>query len=176
LVWWLYNLFLVRNYPNKKPKNNGLTHAINAVLLFVPLFGLVLIHQQTSLLLLLFLVVWGADTFAYFFGKNFGKHKLALNLSGGKTIEGVAGGLLGVLIITSVWMFYYNEVSWKLLLLALITGVFSVIGDLYESIYKREAGAKDSGKILPGHGGVFDRIDGLLAATPIFVTGIMLLQ
>ena len=85
-------------------------------------------------------LVWGADSFAYFAGKAFGKHKLAPNLSGGKTIEGVVGGLIGVLLITGVWMFVTNNVNYNFLLLALITGIFSVVGDLYESIYKREAG------------------------------------
>ncbi|MDC9714820.1 MAG: phosphatidate cytidylyltransferase [Gammaproteobacteria bacterium] len=174
-VWWLLNTYKVINYPCNKPTNFGLS--TNSLLLLTPIFGLWLLHltDHKPLLLLLFLIVWGADSFAYFAGKAFGRRKLAPNLSGGKTIEGVIGGLVGVLIITGVWMYLNNETNLWLLLLALITGIFSVVGDLYESIYKREAGVKDSGSLLPGHGGVLDRIDGLLAATPIFVTGTMFL-
>lgn len=172
LFFWLKNLFLVVNYPNKKPKNTALSKAINFFLLLAPFAFLVFLQADKSLLLLLLLIVWGADSFAYFSGKAFGKHKLAPNLSGGKTIEGVIGGLTGVLLITATWMFVTNNLDWKYLPLALMTGVFSVVGDLYESIYKREAGVKDSGNILPGHGGMFDRLDGLLAATPVFLIGL----
>ncbi|BAS67063.1 phosphatidate cytidylyltransferase [Bathymodiolus septemdierum thioautotrophic gill symbiont] len=175
-IWWLLNIYKVISYPNNKPTNFLLP--INAVLLLTPIFGLWWLHfnDQKPLLLLLFLIVWGADSFAYFSGKTFGKHKLAPSLSGGKTIEGVIGGLIGVLLITGAWMSITSYPDWKILVLALVTGIFSVAGDLYESIYKREANVKDSGSLLPGHGGVLDRIDGLLAATPIFVTGIFFLQ
>jgi phosphatidate cytidylyltransferase len=175
LFWWLKNILLTLNYPDKKPSTNPLLVAINSIFLFTPLL-LITLMDNKNFIFLLFLIVWSADSFAYFLGKTFGKHKLAPNLSSGKTIEGVIGGLVGVLIITSAWMYYYNETSWEFLLLALVTGVFSVVGDLYESIYKREAGVKDSGNILPGHGGVLDRIDGLLASTPIFIIGSIFLQ
>lgn len=176
IFFWLKNLFLVFNYPNKKPKNTELRKAINLFLLLTPFVFLVFLQKDEALLLLLLLfIVWGADSFAYFSGKAFGKHKLAPNLSDGKTIEGAIGGLIGVLLITGIWMFITDNLDWKYLPLALITGVFSVVGDLYESIYKREAGVKNSGKLLPGHGGLFDRLDGLLAATPIFAIGLMFL-
>ena len=170
ILFWLKALFLVFNYPNQKPNNSEFNKAISLFLLIMPLTFLILLHNETRLLLLLLLIVWGADSFAYFSGKAFGRHKLAPNLSGGKTIEGVIGGLVGVLLITGVWMYFYNESNWGFLLLALVTGIFSVVGDLYESVYKREAGVKDSGNVLPGHGGILDRIDGLLAATPVFMT------
>lgn len=175
-IFWLKNLFLVVNYPNKKPNDSTFNKIISLYLLVAPLIVLpILQNQNVSILLLLLFIVWGADSFAYFSGKAFGRHKLAPNLSGGKTIEGVIGGLVGVLLITGVWMYFYNESNWGFLLLALVTGIFSVVGDLYESIYKREAGVKDSGNILPGHGGILDRIDGLLAATPIFMIGLTFL-
>ncbi len=170
-LWWLNNFWMIAHYPNSKPAT--MFTPLKPALLFLPLFLLSLL--ESNLILLLFLIVWGADSFAYFSGRAFGKRKLAPNLSGGKTIEGVVGGLISVLLIAGVWMFSYNESNWLFLLLALITGIFSVMGDLYESIYKREAGVKDSGNILPGHGGVFDRIDGLLAATPVFIMGAQLL-
>lgn len=171
VFWWLNNFWMVVNYPKSKPM--AVFMPIKTTLLFAPLFFLPLL--ESGLILLLFLIVWGADSLAYFSGKAFGKHKLAPNLSSGKTIEGVVGGLIGMLLMTGIWMFYYNKANWFFLLLALITGIFSVVGDLHASIYKREAGVKDSGKLLPGHGGVFDRIDGLLAATPVFIAGIQFL-
>ncbi len=175
-IFWLKNLFLVFNYPNKIPRNYYAFHIINSILWLMPLLTLNILNQTNKpLLILLILIVAVADSFAYFSGRLFGKHKLAPSLSGSKTIEGVYGGLIGVLIITSAWMYYYNKISWGLLLLALVTGIFSVVGDLYESIYKREAGVKDSGNILPGHGGILDRIDGLLAAAPIFTIGVQFL-
>ena len=173
LLFWLKNLFLVVRYPYSKPSDNAFNKAINVFLLITPMFLILpLLQQELLVLLLLLLIVWGADSFAYFSGKAFGKHKLAPKLSGGKTIEGVIGGLVGVLIIAGVWMYVTDNLDWRYLLLALTTGIFSIVGDLYESIYKREAGVKDSGKILPGHGGMFDRLDGVLAAIPIFSAGL----
>ncbi len=177
IAFWLKNLYLVVNYPHKKPCNNTFNQAISLFLLIAPLVFLPLLQgiNQDTVLLLLF-IVWGADSIAYFSGKTFGKHKLAPKLSGGKTVEGVIGGLLGVLIITGLWMLITHNLDWRFLILGFVTGIFSVIGDLYESIYKREAGVKDSGNILPGHGGMFDRLDGMLAATPIFTSLLILLQ
>ncbi len=180
VVFWLKNIYLVVNYPNTKPSENNFLNSVNAVFLLSPLLLLWVFNSlgYQNWLLLLLLIVWGADSFAYLFGKIFGKHKLAPNLSGGKTIEGVLGGLFGVIILSLIWLFF-NDIStqqyYRYILLALITAVFSIFGDLYESIYKREAGVKDSGKILPGHGGILDRIDGLLGAVPIFSIGLTLL-
>ncbi len=175
--WWLINLWMVVNYPIRKPNNKILF--INASLGLSPLFGLLFLrHIGVEFLLLLLLLVWGADIFAYVFGSAFGKHKLAPKLSAGKTIEGVLGGLLACVIITLIWLYVVDiayQQYYKYLLLAMITALFSVVGDLLLSIYKREAGVKNSGKILPGHGGILDRVDGLLAATPIFITGIFFL-
>jgi phosphatidate cytidylyltransferase len=177
-LWWLVNIWIIVNYPKYKPTSQWLIP--NTVLLIIPLFGLflLLLNQQKSLLLLLFLIVWGADSFAYFAGNIWGKNKLAPKVSGGKTIEGLIGGLLGAMFITLIWL-YFNKITIDLyfnyLLLSIVTGLFSVAGDLYESIYKRQANVKDSGNLLPGHGGILDRIDGLLAATPIFIVSSFLL-
>ncbi len=135
--------------------------------------------RRPWLILFVFLLVWTADTFAYFAGHKFGRHKLAPSVSPGKTIEGVIGGLLGVLALSViagvfVWQWRGNQwVAW--LLLAIVTALVSVVGDLVESQYKRIAGVKDSGSILPGHGGVLDRVDALIAALPVFLLGWMLL-
>ena len=116
-------------------------------------------------------LIWVADIGAYFSGKRFGKNKLAVHISPGKTIE----GFYGALILTSIYtvlMGYYFELALTelsiLLLISLLLTFISVVGDLYESVLKREVGLKDSGNILPGHGGILDRIDSVLAAMPVF--------
>jgi phosphatidate cytidylyltransferase len=132
-----------------------------------------------GMLLYLFSLVWLADIGAYFSGRKFGKHKLAPTISPGKTWEGLVGGLLANL----VWIIGIYQLSsgWGLgfpqfLLISLATSLISVVGDLFESILKREAGVKDSGKLLPGHGGVLDRVDSVIAAAPIFVAGIFMVN
>jgi phosphatidate cytidylyltransferase len=129
--------------------------------------------QGEWLALFLFVLVWGADTGAYFAGHRYGRHKLAPHVSPGKTWEGVAGGLATVLVLAIAagvygWRWHGRElVVW--VLLALGTASVSVFGDLFESRAKRAAGVKDSGTFIPGHGGVLDRIDAYTAASPFFV-------
>lgn len=120
-------------------------------------------------------LVWAADIGAYFSGKRFGKTKLAPNISPGKTKEGLWGAMLATSLY-SLLVGSYFELEVKplifLLLLSLVLTVISVTGDLYESFLKRETGIKDSGNILPGHGGMLDRIDSVLAAMPVFMIGL----
>ena len=121
------------------------------------------------LLLALLLTIWIADSAAYFAGKNFGKHKLAPNISPGKTWEGVVGALVAVTIFGLVIYFGFNIDNLAIFpALWLITG-FGVIGDLFESMLKRQANIKDSGYLLPGHGGILDRIDGIIPSLPIAI-------
>lgn len=123
-----------------------------------------------GVLLALFAVVWMADIAAYFSGKAFGKHKLAPNISPGKTWEGAIGAVIGVLVygVTIRLATSYAPLALPFWLLALIVvTAVSIIGDLYESMLKRQAGIKDSSNILPGHGGVLDRIDSLTSTMPI---------
>jgi phosphatidate cytidylyltransferase len=119
-------------------------------------------------------IVWMADSGAYFVGVRFGKHKLAPRISPGKSWEGFAGGLVATLLLALVSSGLLG-VAWSdlslLLLLTAVTALVSVAGDLFESLLKRHAGAKDSSQLIPGHGGVLDRLDSLLAALPIFVAG-----
>lgn len=123
-----------------------------------------------AVLLAILAVVWMADVAAYFAGKNFGRHKLAPSISPGKTWEGALGAGIGVLLY-GLWMRHVFAVDgvplglWVLVLLV-VTAV-SVVGDLFESLLKRQAGLKDSSHILPGHGGVLDRIDSLTSTLPI---------
>lgn len=125
----------------------------------------------------LLLLIWMADTGAYFAGRTLGRHKLLYNVSPGKSWEGVAGGLLGCLILSAAagWWFELGMTPYAgFIVISLIVVLFSVAGDLAESLFKRQAGVKDSGHILPGHGGVLDRIDSLTAAAPVFVSGLYL--
>jgi phosphatidate cytidylyltransferase len=118
-------------------------------------------------LIQLFLIVWLSDTAAYFAGRAFGKHKLAPSISPNKTIEGVIGAVIMVSLL-SVFMFQ----SFKGVGISLLTLIACVLGDLFESSLKRRENLKDSGKLLPGHGGILDRIDGLIAAVPVFALGV----
>lgn len=119
-------------------------------------------------------LIWIADISAYFAGRRFGQHKLAPRISPGKTIEGVYGALAGALVYAALvgWAVTAIPVGhWQLIALSLLTVGFSIVGDLFESLIKRQAHIKDSGSLLPGHGGLLDRIDSVLAALPIFVVG-----
>ncbi|MHB1300149.1 MAG: phosphatidate cytidylyltransferase [Burkholderiales bacterium] len=133
------------------------------------------------LLLGVMAIVWIADTAAYFTGRRFGEHKLAPLISPGKTWEGVAGAAAAVGIYAWFLVFSGNtdalaiDPPWLILSIWVLMG-FSIIGDLFESSVKRNAGLKDSGNILPGHGGILDRIDSLTAALPLAALGLMLTQ
>lgn len=132
--------------------------------------------QQHGIGLLVFLLVlnFGADTIAYFVGKQWGRLRLLPLVSPGKSCEGALGALIYGISFTLSTVVYFNiAVShWgALLLLTFTTTIFAIIGDLFESMIKRVAGVKDSGKVLPGHGGILDRLDSLIAAAPIFACG-----
>lgn len=126
-------------------------------------------------------IVWIADTAAYFTGRKFGEHKLAPSISPGKSWEGVAGAGIAVAVYAWILIFFGNTDSlsigpfWLVPSTLLLMG-FSIVGDLFESQIKRHAGVKDSGSILPGHGGILDRIDSLTAALPLAALGLMLAQ
>jgi len=114
----------------------------------------------------IFLLIWSNDVFAYFVGKRFGKTPLASKISPKKTVEGFMGGFAGSLVMALVLVFVMPELSWHWLALGLIVGIIGPLGDLLESVLKRKADLKDSGRILPGHGGVLDRFDAFLLSAP----------
>ncbi len=132
---------------------------------------LLLKQSSPHLLVMACFLVWGADAGAYFVGKAIGRRKLAPQVSPGKTWEGaIGGGLVGVLVALGFGLLMIDQVAQNLPLVALsliFLVVVSVFGDLFESILKRTAGAKDSGRLLPGHGGILDRIDALIAVLPL---------
>jgi phosphatidate cytidylyltransferase len=121
------------------------------------------------------LIVWLADSGAYFAGRALGVRKLAPDVSPGKTWAGLWGGLLACALLAALVAWAANVPLQALLPVTLVAGVFSVVGDLTESLCKRFAGLKDSGSLIPGHGGVLDRFDSLLAAAPLLMLGIELL-
>ena len=148
------------------------------ICLFATWGGLALVWIQSGAwsLLSLLLLIWIADILAYFGGKQFGKHKLAPNISPGKTREGALFGLAGVVVWMAVTAAYEGSyASWLLqawgwlglILASLLLGVLAVMGDLFESYLKRQADVKDSSHLLPGHGGVYDRVDAVVAVVPV---------
>jgi phosphatidate cytidylyltransferase len=182
-IWWFAMLVYLRHaIPMEKNVDIAIDKLAVAILVIpAAVISMYAIHnadQGPQWLFYSLSLVWVADTGAYFSGKKFGKKKLAPKISPGKTRE----GLLGAVLATSVYTFlagnYFGLEVEKILLLLLLSFVLtlvSVAGDLYESLLKREAGLKDSGVILPGHGGMLDRIDSVLAAMPVFLVGFNLL-
>jgi phosphatidate cytidylyltransferase len=129
--------------------------------------------EDPVLLIFLFFLIWGADIFAYFTGKKWGKTRLSPQISPGKTWEGAGGGLLAGLVLALVYGIKQQLQLYDIIIFLLIcslTVMVSIMGDLFESLMKRSVKLKDSGDLLPGHGGVLDRIDSLTAATPCFFT------
>jgi len=186
LVWWLLGLVMVCQYNRR---GSGFQLALRnklviGLLILLPTW-VALVSLQAApefgpefVLFLLFLI-WSADSGAYFAGRQFGKRKLAAQVSPGKTWEGVIGGLLGVALVSliwSVWQGYSISYALLFLVICLAVGLSSVLGDLVESLFKRQAGIKDSGSIFPGHGGMLDRIDSLTAAAPLFLLGLKLIR
>ncbi|BAN68669.1 phosphatidate cytidylyltransferase [endosymbiont of unidentified scaly snail isolate Monju] len=134
--------------------------------------------QGPALLLFLLVLIWVADSGAYFAGRAFGRHKLSPQVSPGKTWEGAAGGLAGAVLCGLAFdrLGLAPVPLLSLLGLCLLTTLVSIGGDLWESLLKRQVGLKDSGTLLPGHGGVLDRIDSLIAAAPLFALGLQWLE
>jgi phosphatidate cytidylyltransferase len=130
-----------------------------------------------SLLLLFFIIVWSADTGAYFTGRQFGAHKLAPAISPGKTWEGVLGGMIAVVVAALAGCYILDISGDKMVIfviIAIITAIFSIFGDLYISICKRALNLKDTSQMLPGHGGLLDRIDSTLSALPVYTFGLLM--
>ncbi len=179
-LWWL----LIAVYlPCVKPETITWRSSLLTLLsglLIVPaaVMAMTILHagfQGPQWLLYGLLLVWLADIGAYFSGRRFGKNKLAPDLSPGKTREGLYGALLTTTLYSLIASVYFDlELTGIVLLLVLsiLLTLVSVVGDLYESLLKRTANLKDSGKLLPGHGGMLDRIDSVLAAMPVLVVGL----
>lgn len=190
VIWWLLAALWLKHYSFASDHD---THArvfklAASSLAVVPAWcALGLIHasdptpsafgsipQGHFWLLTALMIVWAADSGAYFVGRRFGKHKLSPRISPNKTIEGLLGGLLAGVAVGVAGGLLAGATPAQLpwvALVALLATAASVIGDLYESLLKRHVGAKDSSNLLPGHGGILDRVDGVLAALPVFALG-----
>jgi phosphatidate cytidylyltransferase len=179
-TWWAVALLWVQGYPSSAVLwGNQWVRAVMGLFVLIPSgLALMFLHQQphgTWLILMVVAIVASADIGAYFFGRTFGQRKLAQAVSPGKSWEGVLGGLLACSVLALVVAWIVDIQLWLMLLaIVLPTALVSVLGDLLESMVKRHCGVKDSGSILPGHGGVLDRLDGFTAALPIFVLAVIM--
>jgi phosphatidate cytidylyltransferase len=184
-AWWILALLWLRHFsfaaaPTRENIARKLLAGLFAV---VPAWAALMgIHESQAAphgwALYPLMVVWAADTFAYLAGKRWGKTKLAPTISPGKTIAGVYGALAGsaLIAVAGGWFLQVRGVAlFALVVLGMIAVALSIVGDLFESLIKRHAGVKDSGAMFPGHGGVFDRLDGVFAALPVFALGKALL-
>lgn len=187
LGWWCVAFLWLQRFgwrPETPPPPIAGRVAAGLLLCALPWYSVMLLQvsgdQGPFWVTFLFLLVWGADTGAYFAGKAFGRRRLAPAISPGKTWEGVVGGAVLGVGISAVYVQVGAEYgfgpavpAWGWLLVVAVAAVgFSVAGDLFESMIKRQHGVKDSGGLLPGHGGVLDRIDGLVAAAPVVALGV----
>ena len=181
IIFWLIALISLYRFPkdNKIWKMKVVSVVTGSFLLGPTWFALVILKDLApnpvfphggQWVLYVLSLIWVADIAAYFVGKRFGKHKLAPKISPGKTWEGAYGALIAsVLVIVIGYLLLHptmNPLKW--FLIGLVTVASSIVGDLFESSFKRMRNVKDSGKILPGHGGILDRIDSVMAAVPIF--------
>jgi len=168
-LWLIGKLF--------SPKNSILTNTLSKYVVFVGyiVFAFILLtkipkfqnNYEPSRIISIFVLIWINDTLAYLVGKSIGKHKLLKHISPKKTIEGFLGGAVFTLLFgVFVLNYFVFDSTWKWIIIASIVVVFSTLGDLIESKFKRSAGVKDSGKIMPGHGGMLDRLDSIIFVAP----------
>lgn len=184
IVWWGVALFGVCYYPRGTELwRDFLFQPLIGLIMFVPAWlAFNSLHAKLvygpQLVLLGCVLIWGSDIGAYCFGRLWGKSKLAPHVSPGKTWAGFYGALFtGSLVMIIYYISFKPSFGfWGGICLALITVLFAVIGDLVESMLKRIYGFKDSGNLIPGHGGMYDRIDSMLAAFPIYYLGLQILQ
>ncbi len=189
ISWWLLAVLLVLSFRQTQQlwAKSQLLKACMGFLTLVPSFAAILLLRHVNyeaspytgawLICLLLGLVWAADIGGYVIGKPFGKHKLLPQVSPGKTIEGLFGGMLFVMLLVAAVAYHlqWPEQTVLWFAAAVILTLLSVFGDLSESMFKRVAGLKDSGSIFPGHGGMLDRIDSLTATAPLFAVFVALL-
>jgi phosphatidate cytidylyltransferase len=182
-LWWAVSLIMILIYPKHSSvwHNSKILRAIFGLLTLIPTWVAVVSLRTSlyevdtlygaSLIFYVLGIVWAADIGAFFVGVKFGKHKLRPNVSPGKTVEGLMGGIFASSAIIAFAALHYHVDPtriWLHILVGGLTVAVSALGDLNESMFKRCAGMKDSGTLLPGHGGILDRIDSLTAAFPVF--------
>jgi phosphatidate cytidylyltransferase len=183
IVWWLYSVVMIILYPKYSSfwQRSNLIRNLFGVFTLVPTWVAIVALRTSlyevdpfygaSLIFYVLGIVWAADIGAFFVGVKFGRTKLRPNVSPGKTFEGLAGGVVASMAIIAFAAMHYQVEPARIslhIVIGVITVAISAMGDLNESMFKRCAGIKDSGRLLPGHGGVLDRIDSLTAAFPVF--------
>ncbi len=171
LIILLFSYLIIRYDDFKKESINVSKFLFS--LIYIPLMSLYALYiynlkNGQFLLLHFFIICWATDTFAYIVGTYFGKNKLCEKISPKKTYEGLWGGLAGGIIVGCFGKLFLNFNLLQLIAISLFTSIFCVFGDLFESLIKRKFNVKDSGILIPGHGGILDRIDGLLFAMPVY--------
>lgn len=182
LVWWMVAFISVIAHQLEwfSLTRQPILRLTMGLLVILPAWiSLVTLHAQATngslLVLLLFVLIWVADSAAYFAGRRWGKHRLASRVSPGKSWEGVLAAVASSALLGAAYAWWQGMTMLPILwfsILSLFTVSCSVMGDLFESLIKRTANIKDSGTILPGHGGVMDRIDSLTVAAPVFLVGL----
>jgi len=183
LLWWAMVLVRLASH-RRRALPTGIS-AVSTLLAGLPVlagffYGLAGLRMEygPAWVMALLLLIWIADTAAYFAGQRFGRRKLLVNVSPGKSWEGVYGALLSSLLVALGMVGYFERGAQlaALLGICLLTVGISVVGDLNVSYYKRRAGVKDSSRLLPGHGGILDRFDSLTSAAPVFYTGLLVFR
>ncbi len=183
VLFWVIMMFLIRKTPDEllaielKQKHKAF---IGLFVLFSAWMFLVRLRSfyGSEAVMYFLALIWIADIAAYFSGRKFGKDKLAPLISPGKTVQGMWGALISGLICGVLLALYYGYpimIAMDFILLSILTVLISIYGDLFFSLVKRKVGVKDSGTILPGHGGVLDRIDSVIAAAPFYYAGVLLI-
>lgn len=171
LAWWAVSLLWIAAW---RAEFSLPVKLLCGLLTLLPSLAAVVAIRAVShwYLLILLLLTTSADIGAYFAGRAFGRRKLAPLVSPGKTWEGVVGGVAGVTVVAAVASHWLPVPAWLFILICIGVALLSVVGDLSESLFKRQAGLKDSGGFFPGHGGVLDRVDSLTAAAPLYWVGL----
>lgn len=182
LCWWFYAVLLILAYSRGRDYLRGhqlIKALVGFVLLLPPFMALIILRSAPAFgpayVLLLLLLIWSADSAAYFSGRQWGRRKLLPKVSPGKSWEGVAGAILAAILLAIGAAFYFELPLLEFVILAVVVTAISIAGDLTESLFKRQVNLKDSGVLLPGHGGVLDRIDSLTSAAPFFLGGLLLI-
>lgn len=184
VIWWLVAALWLR-WPQLGAGWSALKRVLVLLVALPAWLALDALHGRTGpapgpeLALFVFVLMWVADSGAYFTGKTLGRHKLAPRVSPGKTWEGALGGFVGgglFALVVGLWFGWSGNRLTGFVVLAGICVAVSIVGDLFISLLKRQQGLKDTGRLFPGHGGVLDRIDSLLAAAPVFVYGLEWLE
>ena len=186
IAWWLVASWWLGNFSfgAAPTRENAAIKLVAGLFAVLPAWlALAKLHaepvQGHAWALFALALVWVADIGAYLAGSRYGKKKLCPQISPNKTIAGAYGALASGAILSTIggWLLHVRGLAWlALVVLALVTVIASIIGDLFESLVKRQAGVKDSGTLFPGHGGMFDRLDGMFAALPVFALGKALLD